>query len=93
MSIFEAGMLVCFGFAWPLNIYKSIKSRSTKGKSELFLFVVILGYVSGITHKILYSRDIVLILYIINIVMVLTDTALFYRNKRYENSKAIQSAE
>lgn len=79
-------MLVCFGFAWPLNIYKSLKSRSTEGKSVLFLFVVLIGYVFGITHKLLYSRDIVLILYVINIVMVLTDTILFYRNKRYEKS-------
>jgi len=79
-------MLVCFGFAWPLNIYKSVKSRSTKGKSVVFLYVILLGYVFGITNKILNSRDIVLILYVINIVMVLTDTFLFYRNKRYEKT-------
>ena len=84
MSIFEVGMLVCFGLAWPANIYKSIKSRSTKGKSSIFLMVVILGYIFGIIHKILYSKDIVMILYFINLLMVLTDLILFYRNKKYE---------
>ena len=85
LSIFEAGMVICFGLAWPANIYKSIKSRSTKGKSVLFLIIVILGYIFGITHKILYSRDIVLILYIINLLMVLVDLALYFWNKKYED--------
>lgn len=84
MSIFEAGMLVCFGFAWPVNIYKSLKSRSTRGKSVMFLYVVLAGYASGIIHKLLYNRDIVLVLYIINMVMVTADTILYYRNRRYE---------
>jgi len=77
-------MLICFGLAWPINIYKSLKSRSTKGKSVFFLYVVLIGYVSGITHKLIYSRDIVLVLYIINFVMVTIDTILFYRNRCYE---------
>ena len=85
LSIFEAGMVICFGLAWPANIYKSIKSRSTKGKSVLFLIIVILGYIFGITHKILYSRDIVMVLYIINLLMVLVDLALYFWNKKYED--------
>ncbi len=84
MSIFEAGMLICFGLAWPVNIYKSIKSKSTGGKSQVFLLIVLIGYALGIVHKILYSRDIVLALYVINAVMVMIDTGLYYRNKKYE---------
>lgn len=84
MSIFEAGMLICFGLAWPINIYKSLKSRSTKGKSVFFLYVVLVGYMSGIAHKLIYSRDIVMVLYFINFIMVSIDTILFYRNRRYE---------
>ena len=52
MSIFEAGMLLCFGFAWPISLVKAYRSRSTGGKSWLFSAVVILGYIFGITHKI-----------------------------------------
>lgn len=87
MSIFEAGMLICFGFAWPVNIYKSIKSKSTGGKSQMFLLIIILGYAFGITNKLLYDRDIVLVLYIINVIMVIVDTCLYYRNKKYEAEK------
>ncbi len=84
MSIFEAGMLLCFGLAWPTNIYKSVKSRSTKGKSVIFLLIVWLGYVSGIIHKLLYSRDLVLWLYVLNLTMVSIDLILFYINRRNE---------
>ena len=33
MSILEVLMIVCFGVAWPINLYNSFKSKSTKGKS------------------------------------------------------------
>ncbi len=82
MSIFEIGMLVCFGFAWPTAIYKSIKSKSIEGKSLLFIYVVIVGYLFGILHKFIYNFDFVVILYIINLVMVFTDLLLYYRNKK-----------
>ena len=84
MSIFEAGMLLCFGFAWPTNIYKSLKARTAKGRSLMFQIVIILGYLSGITNKLLYSRDIVLVLYIINLVMISFDTVLYFRNKKLD---------
>jgi len=90
MSIFEIGMLVCFGFAWPLNIMKSIKSKTAKGKSLMFLIVVLLGYVCGIIHKILYSFDFVIILYILNLLMVLVDTVLYYMNKKLDKKNEIQ---
>ncbi len=57
MSIFEIIMLLCFGFAWPFSIVKSFQSRSTKGKSILFLLVVLAGYIAGIIHKFFYSYD------------------------------------
>src|SRR5450756_2332444 len=51
MSVFEAGMLICFGAAWPTNIAKSLKSRTAKGKSLPFLIIVMVGYVSvSYTH-------------------------------------------
>ena len=81
-SYFEIGMLVCFGFAWPVDIYKAIKSKTTEGKSLFFMAVILLGYIFGITHKILFSHDIVLVLYIINAVMVSTDISLYIRNSK-----------
>ena len=84
MSIFEIGMLACFGAAWPMNILKSYRSRTAAGRSITFQWAIIIGYVCGITHKILYSNDIVLYLYIINLIMVSIDTALYFRNKKLD---------
>ena len=73
-------MLLCFGAAWPFSIIKSYKSKSVAGKSPYFLIVVIAGYISGIINKVLFSNDIVMYLYILNLLMVATDLALYYRN-------------
>lgn len=93
MSIFEAGMLFFFGLSWPISIYKSAKSRSTKGKSIVFLLLVLTGYFSGITHKIIYNPDIVLILYCTNAAMVAADTLLWLRNRRYEKTLEVAPSE
>lgn len=94
ISIFEALMLLCFGAAWPVSIYKSYTSRSTKGKSVAFLFILIIGYISGILHKVIYSPDVVVYLYALNCIMVSTDIALYFRNRKLEreaeNSKVIR---
>ena len=87
MKILEAIMLICFGMAWPFSIIKSFKSKSTNGKSIVFLIVLIIGYVAGIINKILYSNDIVLYLYILNLSMVSIDAILWFRNKKYEKFK------
>lgn len=87
MSIFEALMLLCFGAAWPVNIYKSIKTASAKGKSPFFLVIVILGYIFGITNKLLYSRDIVMYLYILNLLMVSADLLLYFRNRSLDKKR------
>jgi hypothetical protein len=91
LSIFEAAMLFCFGFAWPLSIYRSYKSRTNSGKSLSFLCVVFLGYVSGTLHKIIYNFDLIIILYILNGLMVLTDILLYYRNERIQKRSAISN--
>lgn len=82
MSIFEIMMLVCFGAAWPTSIYKSLKSKSIEGKSVLFLYIILSGYLFGALHKIFYAYDAVIFLYILNFSMVFVDLLLYYRNKR-----------
>lgn len=88
MSIFEIGMMISFGLAWPTNIYKSYTSRSVEGKSVKFLYIILLGYVFGILHKLIYNYDFVIYLYIINFLMVIADTLLYYRNLK--NKKIIK---
>ena len=79
LSIFEAIMLICFGSAWPLSIFKSLKSKTNKGKSIFFLIILFIGYISGIIHKILFSFNFVIIFYIINAIMVSIDILLYVR--------------
>ena len=77
MSVFEAVMLICFGAAWPASIYKSYVSRTTAGKSLAFLAIVFIGYLAGITHKVMHDLDGVMLLYILNSVMVFADIMLY----------------
>ena len=92
MQIFEVVMLVCFGLSWPVSVYKSVKSKSTKGKSVVFLFAIILGYISGILGKIFNNQvNYVLILYCINLVVVSIDTALYFVNKSRERRNNIEN--
>ncbi len=88
LSIFEAIMLLCFGLAWPFSIIRSVKSRSTKGKSLFFLIIIETGYISGTIHKLIYSTDLVMVLYILNGLMVLTDIVLYFINRRKEINEA-----
>lgn len=92
-TICETIMVICFGISWPLSIYKSATSKSTKGKSPYFTMAIITGYVAIIIGKIVlgeftYWLDILkFVLYIVNLVMVSTDLALYFRNRRLEKSK------
>ena len=88
MGIFEFLMLVCFGFSWPFSILKSIRSRSTKGKSLVFMLLVLCGYVFGIIHKLLYSRDWVIWAYATAMLLVVIDLLLYVRNWRSERREA-----
>ena len=83
MSIFEALMLVCFGLSWPVAILKTIRTKQVAGKSRLFLAIICLGYLFGITHKLVNHTDWVLALYILNLLLVATDLILVihYRKK------------
>lgn len=85
MYIFEALMLICFGLAWPVSIYKSYTSRSNSGKSVLFLYVVLLGYMFGIIFQLFgveQSGRWVLYIFAVNMLMVMIDIGLYYRNKK-----------
>jgi hypothetical protein len=71
-------MLICFGVSWPVSVAKSLKTKVVAGKSPTFMIIIACGYAAGIIHKILYSFDWVLTLYIINLLFVLADLFLYY---------------
>ena len=85
VGLFEILMLLCFAAAWPFSIIKQWRTRSSKGKSILFSYIVMLGYVFGITNKIVTDNiNHVLAFYIIDLALVLIDTLIYYRNQLHE---------
>ena len=93
-EVFELIMLICFGISWPISVYKSIKSKSTQGKSVVFIFAIIIGYISGITGKILAGKiNYVLIAYCLNLLIVSVDLVLFFVNKHREKEASKRVAE
>lgn len=84
MKIFEAVMLICFGASWPAALYKSITAKSARGKSAPFLWLVLLGYISGLIYKISTGFDLVSYLYLLNALMVSADIVFYYRNRKYD---------
>ena len=83
-KIFEFGMLILFGVSWPVSIYKSYRARVVGSKSVIFLFAVMLGYMSGIINKFINGPDYVTFFYFLNMIMVGIDAILYFRNKKLE---------
>ena len=97
-EILEIIMIVSFGASWPLNVLKSYRARTTKGKSLAFLLLIFFGYIAGITSKLVNetymasfaSKWYVLFFYVLNLVMVGFDLILYVRNYRLDK-KALES--
>ena len=85
VDIFEAAMLVCFAASWPFNLLKAYRARTNVGTSLLFMSIVMLGYLFGITNKVVYD-DItyVLVFYIIDTCLVLTGILIYARNRKLD---------
>ena len=91
-SVFEVIMLVCFGFSWPFAIWKTIKVKNPTGKSYVFLVLVIIGYIAGCLHKVIYHYDIVFYLYMLNGILVATDMLLcIYYQYFYKKNKELKN--
>lgn len=90
--LLEAGMLVCFGFSWPLNVVKAYKARTAKGTSLAFIILIITGYVAGICAKILNDQfNYVLGVYFLNLAIVSANIFVYIRNKRLDRKTAESS--
>ena len=88
-EILEIVMILSFGASWPMNVIKSYKARTAKGKSLAFLCLIFFGYRAGIASKFMnesYMAEFgqkwyVLFFYFLNITMVGIDLVLYFRNK------------
>ncbi len=94
-EMLEIVMLLCFGASWPMNVIKSWKARTTKGKSLAFVCLIMLGYVAGITAKLINpvymasfaQKWYVLFFYVLNFVMVSVDFMLYFRNRKLDRER------
>ena len=92
-ELFEIIMIVCFGFSWPVNVIKSYRARTTKGKSLAFLLLISTGYVFGIIGKIIGGsfKWYVMFFYVLNLCMVLTDVGMYVRNYRLDKQAGLKA--
>ena len=96
-EILEIVMIVSFGASWPMNVMKSYKARTTKGKSLAFLCLILFGYVAGILSKLMNpvymaafaSKWYVLFFYVLNFLMVSADLALYFRNRALDKKNGV----
>ena len=99
-EILEILMVVSFGASWPLNVMKSYKARTTKGKSLGFLLLIFFGYIAGIASKLVNEAYMaafaqkwyVLFFYCLNFVMVGLDLLLYVRNSRLDKAQGTDKA-
>ena len=90
-------MIVSCGASWPMNVMKSYKARTAKGKSVAFLCLILFGYVAGITSKLVNEAYMasfaqkwyVLFFYVLNFIMVAADVVMYVRNRRLDKENGI----
>ena len=96
-DLLEALMILCFGLSWPISIRKSWISRTAKGKSLFFEFFIWIGYIFGIVRKVIlwfagagegWLFYLSWFFYVLNIVEISIDMALYFRNVRLDKEKA-----
>ncbi len=98
-EILEIVMIVSFGASWPLNVMKSWKARTTKGKSLPFLLLIFFGYIAGIASKLVNEAYMasfsekwyVLFFYCLNLVMVGADLIIYVRNTRLDKAREAEN--
>jgi hypothetical protein len=82
----EAAMLIYFGLSWPINAHKAWKARTAKATSPAFLALITMGYVFGISAK-LVSGNInwVLGVYAFNMAALIANDLIYLRNRRLDS--------
>ena len=81
----EAMMVICFGISWPVSIVKSIRAKTAKGKSWIFIVFILVGYAFGILSKVMSGKiTYVFFFYVLNFIVVFIDGCLYLRNYRLD---------
>ena len=96
-QIFEAGMMIGFGFSWPISIFKSWRTKYVRGKSIAFMCLVFVGYLCGIAAKCFEAAEQgqfehVTILYVLNAIFVAIDISLYFKYRRNHEPLSLELA-
>ena len=100
-ELFEAVMILCFGLSWPISIRKSYISRTAKGKSLFFEVFIWIGYIFGISRKIIqvclgtgsgFLFYLAWAFYILNFVEITIDMLLYFRNTKLDAARDAEAA-
>ena len=75
-------MLICFGSSWPFAVAKTLRTKVAKGKSPVFLVLILIGYIAGIINKLVTDFDHVIWLYCLNGSMVLAEIILYVKYEK-----------
>ena len=100
-ELFEAIMILCFGLSWPISIRKSYLSRTAKGKSLFFEVFIWVGYIFGISRKIIqvcigtgggFLFYLAWAFYILNFIEITIDMLLYFRNTKLDAERDAAAA-
>ena len=87
-NLLESGMLICFGFSWPINVVKAYRAGTAKSTSLAFILLIITGYVAGICAKLNnHQYNYVLAVYFLNLVIVMTNVLVYFRNRALDKKR------
>ena len=91
-DLLETLMILCFGLSWPINVYKNIRARTAKSMSLGFILLIIVGYIAGITAKILMGRiNYVLAVYVLNLAIVTVNLVVYFINRNLDKAATLHA--
>ena len=93
-EVLEAVMLLCFGFSWPISLASNIRAKTAQTMSLQFILLITLGYVAGITSKIIrHQFNYVFAVYIFNLLMVSGNIVVYFINRSYDRRRKAAAME
>ncbi len=96
-EVCETIMIICFGLSWPLSVYKSWKSQTSKGKSLQFEIFIWIGYIFGIAKSFVKffngASGWIFFLgwafYFLNFIEITVDIILYFRNAKLDKEREL----
>ena len=87
-EVLEFAMLFAFGFSWPFAIWRTYRAKRVDGKSPQFMFIVIFGYLCGISAHLVEGTKLWLCwVYLVDMALVSTDLILYFHYSRANAAK------